>query len=39
MTRSVKFKILMRTKDGSLCSMDDHQALELRNVHNRYSKV
>lgn len=39
MARSVKSKIIMRTRDGSLCSMDDHEALELRNVHNKFSKV
>jgi len=38
MARSVKSKIIMRTQDGSLCSMDDHEALELRNIHNKYSK-
>ena len=39
MARTVKFKITLRTREGSLCSMDDQQAMELRQMNVKYSRV
>lgn len=39
MTHEVKSMLTMRTMDGSLCTMYDHQAMDLKGVNDKHSRV